>query len=93
MPENLRTVKAISSSGTQEISGSIFKICHNYPDIPSSSLSRIEFGHYTNPISDFTPSSIVDSPSGVIIYKDACLEAPIAKCKVATGGVIVYFNA
>ena len=78
--------RIISSSGTQEITGSIAKIyC-----LANGSLSRTEWGLFTIPESKFTPTSVISTP--ISLDKGRTLEGPLGRAKVGSGNFLFYIE-
>ena len=82
--------KAVSSSVGQTITGSIAKVLALGGDDNECTLSRIEFGNMTNPVSAFSATSII--ATNVQVPAGSYIEGPIGQLKVGAGGFLVYIN-
>jgi hypothetical protein len=78
--------KIISSSGVQEITGSIAKLyCVSAGSIASSS-----WGLFTYPESKWTPVNTIDHI--IPVSGGATIEGPLGKVKIASGNFLVYIE-
>ena len=80
--------RIVSSSGTQEVTGSIAKILSLGANDAESSIT-LEFGNMTFPESSFTPTTVI---SKITVPAGSYIDGPIGRAKVQTGAFLFYLN-
>ena len=80
--------RIVSSSGTQEVTGSIAKILSLGADDAESSIT-LEFGNMTFPESSFTPTTVINA---ITVPAGSYIDGPIGRAKVQSGAFLFYLN-
>ena len=87
--------RIVSSSGTQEVTGSIAKILSLGANDAESSIT-LEFGNMTfpenHPVSaslSFTPTTVINA---ITVPAGSYIDGPIGRAKVQTGAFLFYLN-
>ena len=80
--------RIVSSSGTQEVTGSIAKILSLGANDAESSIT-LEFGNMTLPESSFTPTTVINA---ITVPAGSYIHGPIGRAKVQTGAFLFYLN-
>ena len=80
--------RIVSSSGTQEVTGSIAKIL-SLGDGGAQSSITLEFGNMTFPESSFTPTTVINK---ITVPAGSYIDGPIGRAKVQTGAFLFYLN-
>ena len=81
---------SLGSGGVSEFTGSFVKLQAMGADGGESTLSRVEFGQLTVPLSSWTPTSKIETP--VTVPNGFSIDGPIGAFKVSAGAFLAYWS-